>query len=80
MHPLCICMHPYASVCIHMHPSRIRMHPYASITHPNANIQHTFPQKKSKVNKVLKSQNSNCVLHRKIGPNPTQHSKPAKNR
>ena len=22
---------PYASVCIHMHPSRIRMHPYAPI-------------------------------------------------
>ena len=32
--PIAYCllpMHPYASVCIHMHPSRIRMHPYASM-------------------------------------------------
>ena len=28
---VCIQIHPYASVCTHMHPSRIRMHPYASI-------------------------------------------------
>ena len=47
----------------------------ASITHPNANIQHNLSHTTSKAKQMAKSHNDNCVLHRKINPNPTQYPK-----
>ena len=68
--------HPYAFICIRHASLCSHMPPYAVITHPNANIQFTFSQKKTKKpetrDKLAK------LEYRKTIPDPTQYSKSAR--
>ena len=67
-------MYQYASVCIHMHPSRIRVHAYSCILLMYASERqystHTFPGEVNNY-KMLKAKDWNCGVHRKAGQNPT---------
>ena len=68
-------LHPYASVCIHMHPSGIRMHTRLHCASGRQYSIHIFAEQIKSPNNVSNSQSCNCMQHPKSVPNSTQYSK-----
>ena len=70
-------VHPYASVCIHMHPPPIPMHSYASIRFHNVLKRQYSRHVSRKCQKEAKHRKTVIAIGSVIGANPTQHSKSA---
>ena len=73
-------MHPCASVCSHMHPSRVRIHPYTPIClhyAPEWQCSTRLFATKYTVTQMCKPLKSKSVLHPKSASIPSQYSKSA---